>query len=81
MTVLALDEVAVHGPQGRIVAPATLRVEPGVPLVILGETGSGKSLLAQAVMGTLPAELHATGAIRLGADALPARDTAGRRAL
>ena len=81
MTVLALDAVAVHGPQGRIVAPATLRVEPGVPLVILGETGSGKSLLAQAVMGTLPAELHATGAIRLGAVALPARDTAGRRAL
>lgn len=81
MSVLALDDVAVHGPEGRIVAPATLRVVPGVPLVILGETGSGKSLLAQAVMGTLPGELSATGAIRLGTAALPARDTAGRRAL
>jgi peptide/nickel transport system ATP-binding protein len=81
MMALALDDVAVHGPQGRIVAPATLRVSPGVPLAILGETGSGKSLLAQAVMGTLPAGLHASGAIRLGSDELPAQDTEGRRAL
>jgi peptide/nickel transport system ATP-binding protein len=81
MMALALDDVAVHGPQGRIVAPATLRVSPGVPLAILGETGSGKSLLAQAVMGTLPAGLHASGAIRLGPDELPAQDTEGRRAL
>jgi peptide/nickel transport system ATP-binding protein len=81
VSALVLDEVAVLGPQGRIVAPASLRVSPGVPLVILGETGSGKSLLAQAIMGTLPAGLVATGAIRLGVTELPAHDTAGRRAV
>ena len=32
-------------------------------MVILGETGSGKSLLAQALMGTLPPELTARGRV------------------
>ena len=81
MTALVLDGVAVDGPEGPIVAPATLRAAPGVPLVLLGETGSGKSLLAQAVMGTLPAGLVASGAVRLGGEVLPAGMVAGRRAL
>ncbi len=81
MSGLELDEVSVHGPQGRIVAPASLAVRPGVPLAILGETGSGKSLLAQAVMGTLPEELSARGAIRLDGVELPAQGSSAWRGL
>lgn len=43
-----------------------LDFEPGVPVTIVGESGSGKSLLAHAIMGTLPANLQARG--RLAVD-------------
>jgi peptide/nickel transport system ATP-binding protein len=62
---LVLDEVAVDGPQGRIVHPTSFALRPGLPLALLGETGSGKSLLMQAVMGTLPPGLVARGSVRL----------------
>lgn len=58
-------EVAVDGPQGRLVEPVSLTLRPGVPLTIVGETGSGKSLLMQALMGTLPAGLQARGSARI----------------
>ncbi|WP_343864691.1 ABC transporter ATP-binding protein [Caenispirillum bisanense] len=65
MTVLLdLTEVAVASADA-IVHPTSLTLTAGRPLTILGETGSGKSLLAQAVMGTLPAGLRAEGGIRL----------------
>jgi peptide/nickel transport system ATP-binding protein len=81
MSELILDGVTVDGPQGRIVHPAALRLRPGVPVALLGETGSGKSLLMQAVMGTLPAGLRAGGSIRLGGVDLLRLDATARRAL
>lgn len=81
MSDLILDGVTVDGPQGRIVQPAALRLRSGVPLALLGETGSGKSLLMQAIMGTLPPRLTAGGSIRLGETDLLRLDTAARRAL
>ncbi len=65
MTALLIEDVSVTGPQGRIVHPTSIALAPGVPLALLGETGSGKSLLLQAVMGTLPAALSAAGSARL----------------
>lgn len=55
------NQVAVRGPQGTLVEPVSLSLRAGVPLTIVGETGSGKSLLVQSLMGTLPEELRASG--------------------
>lgn len=46
-----------------IVHPTAIRVRAGVPYTILGETGSGKSLLMQAIAGTLPPGVTAEGGI------------------
>lgn len=59
-----------------LVRDASFSLDPGEILVVMGETGSGKSLVAQAVMGTLPPGLTATGDIRL-----EGRTVADRRSL
>ena len=59
----------------------SLSVAPGVPLTILGETGSGKTLVAEAAMGTLAPELTATGQVVLGGAASDADDRHARRHL
>ena len=56
---LQVDDLAVCVGARRLVGPVGFSAGPGEPLTILGETGAGKSLLAQAVMGALPKELRA----------------------
>ncbi|SCL34428.1 ABC transporter [Micromonospora pallida] len=70
MTLLEVADLRVEfpGPTGpvRAVNGVSLEVESGRTLAILGESGSGKSVTAQAVMGILetpPARV--TGAVRL----------------
>ncbi|MFC7358928.1 ABC transporter ATP-binding protein [Nocardioides astragali] len=58
-----------------------IRLEPGRPLTIIGESGSGKSVLAHAVMGTLPPELVARGSMTIGAVPFDLADPTGRRHL
>ncbi len=65
----------------RLVADGDLSVAPGGILVILGETGSGKSLLAQAIMGTLPPGLGWSGRIVIGGTDVGRLGPADRRAL
>ncbi|MCO0638198.1 ATP-binding cassette domain-containing protein, partial [Lutimaribacter sp. EGI FJ00014] len=62
---LSIAGLSIHSRTGPIVRDISLSLRPGQPLTLLGESGSGKSLVAQAVMGTLPPELTASGAIRL----------------
>lgn len=82
MTILIqARDVAVHGPQGRLVEPVSLTLNPGVPLSIVGETGSGKSLLMQALMGTLPAGLQASGTARIAGEDIDLSNPAGMRRL
>lgn len=63
-----------------LVRSADLSLRPGGVLVILGESGSGKSLLAHAIMGTLPPELGWRGRIAVGGIDFGALDPARRRA-
>lgn len=62
MNGLSVKAVAVFGIE-QIVEPVSLSVKAGHPLTIIGETGSGKSLLAQAIMGTLPHDLTSSGTV------------------
>ena len=62
-----------------LVDVAELRLVPGRAVTIVGESGSGKSLLAHAVMGTLPPGLEVTGELAVGPDRLRLAD--GRRHL
>ena len=62
------------------IGPLALR--SGDVLCVIGETGSGKSLLAQAATGLLPGELDARGTFRFASGrTVDAGDRAGLRAL
>jgi peptide/nickel transport system ATP-binding protein len=69
---LIVENLRITGPEGLLLQGASFTLLPGQPMVLLGETGSGKSLLAQAVMGNLPPTLRAEGRVVLeGQDLLP----------
>ncbi|ALM52590.1 ABC transporter ATP-binding protein [Halomonas huangheensis] len=53
-----------------LVWPISFTLQPGIPLTLLGETGSGKSLLAQALMGNLPSGLKASGVVMIDGEDL-----------
>ncbi|MFI8343858.1 oligopeptide/dipeptide ABC transporter ATP-binding protein [Streptomyces sp. NPDC085639] len=64
-------------PEGRYVeavTDASLRLAPGECLVLVGESGCGKSVLASALLGLLPANAETAGSARLadGTDLLAA---------
>jgi peptide/nickel transport system ATP-binding protein len=62
---LAVHDLSIHAADGPIVSNVSLSLGKGRPLTLLGESGSGKSLVAQAIMGNLPAGVHATGSVVL----------------
>ena len=64
-----------------IVNGVDLRVAAGGVLTLLGESGSGKSLLAQAIMGTLASGLRAKGAITISDQVFDAADQPSRQRL
>ncbi len=80
---LELDGLAVVDTASgmRLVQGASLRVASGGALSLLGESGSGKSLLAHAIMGTLASGLRAEGGMRIGTHVLDAADQQARQAL
>ncbi|MGF7158767.1 peptide/nickel transport system ATP-binding protein [Rhodoligotrophos appendicifer] len=66
MTVLLTAKDVAVTAGDTLLKPASLVLHKGRPFTILGETGSGKSLLAQAIMGTLPKGLCASGSVTIG---------------
>ncbi len=65
MNLIELENLAVHAGDVELLAPLSLALKKGERLTILGQTGSGKSLLVQAIMGTLPKGLSTKGTVRL----------------
>lgn len=58
-----------------------VHIEAGKPLSIVGESGSGKSVLAHALMGTLPSELSAVGSLAVGNASFDLAERDSRRTL
>lgn len=78
--VVVRHAVVRHG--GTVLADVgQVRLEAGRPLTIVGESGSGKSVLAHALMGTLPPELSAHGSMSIGRTRFDLADRTGRRHL
>ncbi len=62
---LEVAGLTVHAGSKRLLGPLGFVIPAGGTLVIMGETGAGKSLLAQAILGALPRGLSAAGKVVL----------------
>lgn len=79
MTMLVAQDIKVHAGAQALVNPVSLTLEAGKAVTVLGESGSGKSLLAQAILGILPEGLDAAGRLAVGDRRFdPARPQANR---
>lgn len=79
---LKIDDLTVKTRDAKILLSqfnCTLPV--GHCLFVIGESGAGKSLLAQAVLGNLPEQLQASGTISIDGQTSQANDPIVRRAL
>ncbi|HUW86982.1 MAG TPA: ABC transporter ATP-binding protein [Candidatus Paceibacterota bacterium] len=67
MKIVDVQNLSVQTIDGsNVVSEISFSIEPGARLGLIGESGSGKSMTALAIMGLLPAELKASGSLRLG---------------
>ncbi|ACP22064.1 putative ATPase component of various ABC-type transport system (plasmid) [Sinorhizobium fredii NGR234] len=76
---LSIAALSIDSLEGRIVSDVSLAIARGRPLTLLGESGSGKSLVAQAIMGNLPPGLRTTGRVIFKGTDLFAETPAQRR--
>jgi peptide/nickel transport system ATP-binding protein len=79
MNDLAVHDLSIDTVDGPIVSDVSLSLGKGRPLTLLGESGSGKSLVAQAIMGNLPAGVRASGRVLFKGRDLLAEPAAERR--
>lgn len=75
---IQLTELSIYANKVALLQPLSLQVYQDKPLTILGQTGSGKSLLAQAIMGLLPSELEQQGKVELFAEVHDAKSIVKR---
>ena len=78
---LVVEGLGIQVGGKRLLRDISFSLRPGEALTLVGESGAGKSLLAQAIMGNLPPALQATGQITLDGTTTRAQDAAARRAL
>jgi len=62
---LNVEALTVSHGKTILIGPVSFSVPAGSSLVIMGETGAGKSLIAQAIMGALSDALYSTGSIHV----------------
>ncbi|MFQ2431312.1 ATP-binding cassette domain-containing protein [Aeromonas caviae] len=61
MTAIHIKGLQADDGQKTLLQALDFTIHPGTALTLIGESGSGKSLLAHALMGTLPAPLTGRG--------------------
>lgn len=76
---LELEGITIATPQRTLIDGLSARVGPGEVLVVMGESGSGKSSLLAFLCGTLAPGLHAGGRVRLDGRDVTGLPTAQRR--
>ena len=76
---LGVDGLSVHVGTLALLRDVSFKLHAGEVLTLLGESGAGKSLLVQAVMGNLPAALRASGSVTLNGVVSQASDHHARR--
>lgn len=77
---LSTRALAIRTATAQLVEPLSIDLWPGKVLTIIGETGSGKSLFAQGIVGNLPPGLSAHGEIQLAGGLREPGQASGRRA-
>jgi peptide/nickel transport system ATP-binding protein len=77
---LAVSELEIRAGDKVIVRDVAFSLAQGMPVTLLGASGSGKSLVAHAIMGSLPAGLCARGEVTLDGTSLLAASPAEARA-
>ncbi|MBM1219960.1 ABC transporter ATP-binding protein [Ponticoccus sp. SC2-23] len=65
MSLLAISDLTVRFGEAKAVSGLSMQVEPGEIVAVTGESGSGKSMTALAIMGLLPKAARADGRIEL----------------
>jgi peptide/nickel transport system ATP-binding protein len=70
MSVLAVQDLSVTVPDMVLVEDVSFEIGKGERVGLIGESGSGKSLTASAIMGLLPEDLKAWGSVRLNGQEL-----------
>ncbi|MGJ7580356.1 ABC transporter ATP-binding protein [Variovorax sp. RHLX14] len=78
---LSVEGLSVHVGSRPLLRDVSFSLRPGEALTLLGESGAGKSLLAQAVMGNLPDALRAGGTVTVDGARSRAQDAYARRHL
>ncbi|MCP2635217.1 ABC transporter ATP-binding protein [Microbacterium sp. HD4P20] len=70
MNGVRIEGLTVIGHDGPMVAPLDAAIEPGRTLAVIGESGSGKTLTAKALVGLLPRGFRANGSMHIGSRAV-----------
>ena len=66
MSGVEITGLTVIAHDGPMVQPLDAAIEPGRTLALIGESGSGKTLTAKALIGLLPRGFRAEGSVRIG---------------
>lgn len=81
MSSLAVEQLTIATPDRVIVENVSLSVAAGEILAVLGETGSGKSLIGSAIMGLVPGGVSVSGRIAVNGRLHDAADRDALRSL